>query len=658
MPNANSAALHRVIGGGGPSELRGTLWSNGNIFLVNPRGIVVYGGGKVEARGFIATTNDISDSDFLSGYYYFPIKGFPTAVIANAGSISVKEGGYAALVAPTVRNNGVIAGKLSRVALASSDRFRLDIFGDDIIAFDVDPARAAGFYDSVGARLGVENAGRIASEGGTVVLTVDQLDQVVAGTISVAGVVDARSSTGSGGKIILRAMGAGLIRVTEGSLSVKSGNQTNGGTATVLLENNFAVIAGNVVGGGAGNQGYAIFAPGSWRTIGEITPRNVAVALNEIKGRIANYQAAGGTQFYDYLDKIEADIAYIYASSGRDSRDFIDAINFVYNHDIFESVIDNKIREISALIPDFYAGDQSLRDYILEERKAALIIEYRNKAIDVINENFDFLISQDPEYAVLVASIDNHFNKKIDAIQYEDYHAPTFLEVFNKALDIIIVTGAKEALGVVAEAYQSTSLKIVDMGITVCDEISNIAEYIVSYKNNPPQDSLQTAAVILKFMTSIKNIGEALGGHPMISSDQAIRLSINFITLTENAAKMREAGAQEYMIQDLYSAALSDTLILAMTVASDAVKVMETTMTGAAKAALKMTIPNLASAFTDAATSLASELISVGNSNKYLTIVNERKYFNGLTDSNTQAWRVNQQHMMTLLVGLDYARQR
>lgn len=102
MPNSKAAALHRVTGGD-ISKISGELSSNGNIFLVNPSGVIINKGAKINTNSFVATTSDISNDDFMGGRYNFQAPTNTKAAIINEGNISVSEKGYAALVAPTVR---------------------------------------------------------------------------------------------------------------------------------------------------------------------------------------------------------------------------------------------------------------------------------------------------------------------------------------------------------------------------------------------------------------------------------------------------------------------------------------------------------------------------------------------------------------------------
>jgi filamentous hemagglutinin family protein len=103
QPSSSSVALNRVTGGLGPSEILGSLTANGRIFLINRDGILFGLGAVVNTAGFLATTHDIKNSDFMAGRYNFNIPGRPDASIVNQGRITATTGSFAALVAPGVR---------------------------------------------------------------------------------------------------------------------------------------------------------------------------------------------------------------------------------------------------------------------------------------------------------------------------------------------------------------------------------------------------------------------------------------------------------------------------------------------------------------------------------------------------------------------------
>jgi filamentous hemagglutinin family protein len=66
VPNSTSATLNRVTGGN-PSAIYGTLQSNGQVFLINPSGILVGAGGRIDTAGFLGSTLDVSNDAFLKG---------------------------------------------------------------------------------------------------------------------------------------------------------------------------------------------------------------------------------------------------------------------------------------------------------------------------------------------------------------------------------------------------------------------------------------------------------------------------------------------------------------------------------------------------------------------------------------------------------------
>jgi len=112
QPNSNSIALNRVVGGMGPSEILGNLDANGKVFIVNRDGIIFGAGAVINTAGFLATTSDIRNQDFMAGRFNFNIPGRPDASIVNMGTITAASGGFAALVAPGVRNSGTITANL------------------------------------------------------------------------------------------------------------------------------------------------------------------------------------------------------------------------------------------------------------------------------------------------------------------------------------------------------------------------------------------------------------------------------------------------------------------------------------------------------------------------------------------------------------------
>src|ERR1700688_4545433 len=220
QPNSASTALNRVIGGQGPSFLDGTLTANGRVFIVNGDGILFGAHSSINTAGFLATTNDIRNEDFMAGKYNFNIPGLPNASIVNLGSITATSGGFAALVAPGVRNAGTITATLGTVSLAAGNAFTLDFYGDRLITLAVNDQIAAAVKDvQTGQTLKslVHNTGKLSASGGRVELTAAAARAVVDSVINNTGVIEADSIGTRNGMIMLGgATAAGQDKGTKG----------------------------------------------------------------------------------------------------------------------------------------------------------------------------------------------------------------------------------------------------------------------------------------------------------------------------------------------------------------------------------------------------------------------------------------------------------
>ena len=210
----SSVALNRVTGGLGPSEIMGTLTANGRVFIINRDGILFGPGSVVNTAGFLATTNDIKNADFMAGRYNFNIPGRPDASIVNQGRITATSGGFAALVAPGVRNSGTITATLGTVALASGNSFTLDMYGDKLITLAVGDSIANKVIDVATGRplkslVSNTKSGTLSANGGRVELTAAAARAVVDSVINTKGVIRADSIGRHNGMIVLNAATGG-----------------------------------------------------------------------------------------------------------------------------------------------------------------------------------------------------------------------------------------------------------------------------------------------------------------------------------------------------------------------------------------------------------------------------------------------------------------
>ncbi len=144
----------------------------------------------------------------MAGRYNFNIPGPPDASIVNQGNITATSGGFAALVAPGVRNTGTITATLGTVALASGNMFTLDLYGDKLIQLRRRDQIAIEVIDvATGQPLKslVTNEGKLSANGGRVELTAAAARAVVDSVINNTGVIEANSVGTRNGMIVLGA---------------------------------------------------------------------------------------------------------------------------------------------------------------------------------------------------------------------------------------------------------------------------------------------------------------------------------------------------------------------------------------------------------------------------------------------------------------------
>ena len=130
------------------------------------------------------------------------------------GTITASSGGFAALVAPGVRNSGTITATLGTVALASGNSFTLDMYGDKLITLAVGDSIANKVIDVATGRplkslVSNTKSGTLSANGGRVELTAAAARAVVNSVINTKGVIRANSIGRHNGMIVLNAATGG-----------------------------------------------------------------------------------------------------------------------------------------------------------------------------------------------------------------------------------------------------------------------------------------------------------------------------------------------------------------------------------------------------------------------------------------------------------------
>ncbi|MFC5521033.1 filamentous hemagglutinin N-terminal domain-containing protein [Polaromonas jejuensis] len=229
--NSSSALLARTTGGD-PSQIYGQIKANGALWLINPAGIMVGAGARIDVGSFIVSTLNVSDSDFLAGRLTFKAGGTP-GELRNAGTINAASGGSIYLVGPKVSNTGTLNAPNGEVLLAAGQTVQLVDTGTPGVSVAI-----------TGVPGEVRNLGRITAEAGRIGLA--------AGLIANSGSINASSVVREGGRIFLRASGD----LATSATSDISANGRSGGQV-VLYADGAAHIDGNVSAtGSTGPGGY------------------------------------------------------------------------------------------------------------------------------------------------------------------------------------------------------------------------------------------------------------------------------------------------------------------------------------------------------------------------------------------------------------------
>jgi filamentous hemagglutinin family protein len=266
--NAQSAVLNRVTGVD-PSQILGTLGSNGRVFLVNPNGVVFGQGAMVDTAGLVVSTLDISNEDFKAGRLRFAgLPGAPSGEIKVDGVMRAQNGDVY-IIGGSVSNDGLIQAPNGAVVLAAGQSVELAGRGLDGIRFEV----AAGGE--------VRNLGRI--EGSAV--------GIFAGSLRHSGAIEATTLQRVGGEVRLVAqditLASGSTTRATGELgggTVHVGGGLRGQDAGTPNARNTTVEAGAVVdvsATGRGNGGTAVIYATDLATIhGELIARGGAQGGN------------------------------------------------------------------------------------------------------------------------------------------------------------------------------------------------------------------------------------------------------------------------------------------------------------------------------------------------------------------------------------------
>jgi filamentous hemagglutinin family protein len=328
QPNSQSSALNRVMSAD-PSSIMGNLTSNGRVFLVNPSGVLFGNGAQVNVGSLVASTLDIDNSNFMSGKYIFEKNGHAGSV-ANQGNIQANNGGFVALLAPEVINQGLITARLGTVALAAGDKVNLDVKGDGLLSFNIDKAALEALAD---------NRGLIQANGGQVILGARSAGNLMATVVNNTGVIEASSVTERNGVIILDGGSQGVVK-NDGSLLVAGLDAGQIGGVVKVLGDKVGLMASSVIDASGAAGGGEILVGGNYQGVGpesnasfSYVDRNASIKANAIDsgsgGRVIVW-ANDATRFYGSIEAkggINGGNGGFVETSGKSYLDFQGSVN-------------------------------------------------------------------------------------------------------------------------------------------------------------------------------------------------------------------------------------------------------------------------------------------------------------------------------------------
>jgi filamentous hemagglutinin family protein len=243
QPGTTSIVLNEVVGQSA-TQILGSLKANGQVFILNPNGVLFGSGAQVSVGGLVAGTLGLNVSDFVAGKYDF--FGNSSAAVSNAGSITAANGGYIALLGARVSNSGSLIAPLGNVSLAAGQQVTLQLANGSLLGLTVNQ----GAVDAL-----VSNEGLIRANGGQVLLTAAAADALTKAVVNNSGIIEAQSLDTRNGTIqLLGDMNSGTVDVS-GTLDASN---TSGGTSgqidvfgsQVNLLGSAQLSANGVTGGG------------------------------------------------------------------------------------------------------------------------------------------------------------------------------------------------------------------------------------------------------------------------------------------------------------------------------------------------------------------------------------------------------------------------
>lgn len=275
QPSASAIAVNRIYDTNG-TQFFGHLNANGQVYLINPNGILFGTGSQVNVSGLVASTLDVSDASLNSASRSFSGNG--TGSVVNQGSIN---GRYVALLGNTVSNQGSITANGGAAALGAGSAVTLTFADNSLVHMQVDQST----LDNLAG-----NGGLIRADGGMVLMSAGAKNALLASVVNNTGVIEARSVQNVNGAIVLDGGNSGTVG-NSGTLDASGKNAGETGGTVKALGGTVDLLAGsNIDVSGDAGGGTALIG-GNFHGAG---PEQNASTTTVATGAVINADAIGG----------------------------------------------------------------------------------------------------------------------------------------------------------------------------------------------------------------------------------------------------------------------------------------------------------------------------------------------------------------------------
>lgn len=236
LPSKNASVLN-VVAGGANTTIDGAILSNGNVFVLNPNGIVIGGGARIDTNRFYLGT---SDNPAFASYYF-----------AQNGKLPSQDG-LAPIAGNTTVNANAIIKATENITIVSKNVTIGGAFfqGNTVLTADGSLAVGSNAMVYVDGDLSLNNAtgGTLLGSTGNSLLVTGNLTSTggatsTFGTVNNAASIQAKSVAITGGTIVADKINANNLVANGGNVTVNVGNVTTNPVVSVTSTGNVLVTS-------------------------------------------------------------------------------------------------------------------------------------------------------------------------------------------------------------------------------------------------------------------------------------------------------------------------------------------------------------------------------------------------------------------------------